>query len=60
MDTMFPTFSSVCVIIQREETWKKTMNSELKASFEKVESSALVVEKKNTYRNKEKKRALQL
>lgn len=48
MNDLFPFLTSVCAIIQREET--RTKNSNLQSSSEKVESSALVAHK-NDRRN---------
>lgn len=45
MDATLPTLVGVCATIQREETRRKTMNSESKASTDKIESNVLLAEK---------------
>lgn len=50
MDSMLPTLSNVCATVQREETRKKAMNSDMKPSSEKTKSSALLGEKNNIRR----------
>ncbi|KAK9182889.1 hypothetical protein WN944_026037 [Citrus x changshan-huyou] len=45
MAPKLPSFSIVCQTIQREETRKKTMNADVKVTYEKPESHTLVAEK---------------
>lgn len=45
MNPSLPSLSSVCSIIQREETRKKTMNNDVKLSSERSESSVFLAEK---------------
>ena len=45
MAPKFLYFSIVCQTIQREETRKKTINADVKVTFEKLESHALMAEK---------------
>ncbi|ESR33498.1 hypothetical protein CICLE_v10006653mg [Citrus x clementina] len=46
MALKLPSFFIVCQTIQREETRKKIMNADVKVTYEKPESHALVAEKK--------------